>query len=266
MNPWVTLGPLELPAYYLWITLGFCAATLALRREFRRSSIPAATLYDLALPILPVGWIGARLFLLLEDPATYLAHPLLLLHPGAGWVFHGGFLSVIAVLWLQSRRRGLALAEVGDAFAPVLPLGIALGRLGCLFAGCCHGRPATWPFGVEVPWSVTYLHPGVTPPSLLGVPLHPAPLYDVLLGLGLHAWLSGLHRDAAQVRPHGPHGVVGASLLIGYGLGRFATEFSRGDLERTFYVGLSVAQWVGLAMATVGAVWRWRLRRVGGTP
>jgi phosphatidylglycerol:prolipoprotein diacylglycerol transferase len=259
VSPWVTVGPLALPAYYLWITLGFCAATLALRREFRRSAVPVTVLYDLALPILPVGWLGARLFLLLEDPTTFLTRPWLLLHPGAGWVFHGGFLSVIGVLWLQCRRRGLSLAEVGDAFAPVLPLGVAIGRLGCLFAGCCHGRPADWPLGFAVPWSVTYLIEGVVPPSLLGVALHPAPLYDVALGLGLHAWLSRLHGQRAADGSRPPHGTVGASLLWGYGLGRFLTEFARGDLERTFHAGFSVAQWVGLAMAAVGGAWRWRL-------
>lgn len=256
MNPWLRLGPIELPTYYTAITVGFCVATLAIQREIRASGLPGRAVYDIALGILPAAWIGARLFMIFEDPATFLGHPWLLLHPGAGWVFHGGFVCAAVLVLLQARRRGLDPWAVGDTLAPVLPLGIAFGRLGCLGAGCCHGRPADWPLGVEVPWAVRYVLPGQVPESLLAVPLHPAPLYESWLGLALYALLTSLHRRQRFT------GQTGAALLAGYGAGRFVVEAFRGDLERQWYGPLSTAQVTGLALVGLGAALAaWRARR-----
>ena len=64
--------------------------------------------------------------------------------------------------------------DVTDVFAPGIALGHVVGRLGCLFAGCCFGKPT------NVPWAITFTDPfaraNVGTP--LGVPLHPTQLYE----------------------------------------------------------------------------------------
>ncbi|HMV68005.1 MAG TPA: prolipoprotein diacylglyceryl transferase [Myxococcota bacterium] len=261
MHPWLWLGDsLRLPTYMTSITAGFVIATLALAREIRASGLPPRDVYDIALPILPAAWVGARLFMVFEEPERFLADPWELVRPGAGWVFYGGFILAAILVLLQARRRGLDPWAVGDALSPVFPLGITFGRLGCLGAGCCHGRPADWPLGVEVPWSVRYYVPGHVPAELLGVSLHPTPLYESALGLALFVTLTLLHRRQRFT------GQTGATLLAGYGAGRFVIELFRGDLERGFHFDgwLSTSQVTGLVGVLAGAVlWTARSRAAG---
>lgn len=248
--PW-----LRLPTYEAAISLGFAMASFALVREVRASGLPARDLYAIAVGIFPAAWFGARLFMVFEEPERFLARPWELLWPGAGWVFYGGFVCAALLVLLQARRRGLDPWLVGDTFAPVFPFGIVGGRLGCLGAGCCHGRPADWPLGVEVPWSVRYWLPGHSPPSLLGVPLHPSPLYESALGLLLFVGLTHLRRRQRF------SGQTGAALLMGYGGGRAFLELFRGDLERNVHLGgwLTTSQLWGLITVGLGvALWRWR--------
>jgi phosphatidylglycerol:prolipoprotein diacylglycerol transferase len=262
VHPWLWVGevagePVRITTYMASITLGFVIATLALTREIRASRLPARDVYDIAIVILPAAWIGARLFMVFEEPARFLADPWELIRPGAGWVFYGGFVLSAVLVLLQARRRGLDPWAVGDTFSPVFPLGIVFGRLGCLGAGCCHGRPADWPLGVEVPWSVRYYLPGRAPDELLGVSLHPAPLYESALGLALFVLLTTVHRRQRFT------GQTGALLLMGYGGGRFLVELFRGDLERGFHLGgwLSTSQVTGLVGVAAGAaLWAARSR------
>lgn len=260
MHPWLYVGelggePLRLTTYMSAITFGFVVATLALRREIAASGLRARDVYDIAILILPAAWIGARLFMVFEEPARFWSDPWELVRPGAGWAFYGGFILSAVLVLLQARRRGLDPWAVGDVFSPVFPLGIVFGRLGCLGAGCCHGRPADWPLGVEVPWSVRYYLEGRIPEELRGVSLHPAPLYESFLGLALFVLLTSVHRRQRFT------GQTGALLLMGYGAGRFVVELFRGDLERSFYLSgwLSTSQVTGLVGVGAGLL-LWAVR------
>ena len=154
-----------------------------------------------------------------------------------------------------SRRAGISLWRLADIFSPATAFGLAYGRTGCLGAGCCFGRPADWPLGVEVPWSVRYYRRGMLPDDLLGLPVHPAPLYEALGCLLLFVLLSRLR--ARQVF----HGQTALAFLGGYGALRIAVELFRADAERGVYLSgwLSTSQILSLlALATLPLLWRWR--------
>lgn len=125
-----------------------------------------------------------------------------------------------------------------DRFAVALPFSIALGRLGCLVAGCCRGAP--W----EGPVAIAY-HDGVL--------RHPAQVYEALFQL-LAGWaLLVLWRRGILF------GRLFALYLVVYGVFRFATEFIR-DTAKPF-AGFSAYQWMSLAMIVAGAAaiyWRTR--------
>jgi phosphatidylglycerol:prolipoprotein diacylglycerol transferase len=72
-----------------------------------------------------------------------------------------------------------------DSFAFALPLAIAIQRMGCFLAGCCHGKIAT------VPWAVTYpvnslahyhhFQSGlIANADFVSLPVHPVQLYEVI--------------------------------------------------------------------------------------
>lgn len=241
------------------ISLGMALATFVLRREARREGLDPRAILDVAIMVLPGAWIGSRLLhLLLVDPDFLWTDPWKMFEPRGGYVFLGGVVCAVGLVVLRARRLSLPLWKVADVFAPALPFGIIFGRLGCLGAGCCHGRHASWPTGTDVPWAIEMLHPAVrVDPALLGVPIHPSPVYESLLGLGLFLWIS--------LRKAGPRfeGQSIAEVFIGYGIGRFVLEFFRGDAGRGFpFDGvLSTSQWLGIMMAAGAALVYWRRRK-----
>jgi phosphatidylglycerol:prolipoprotein diacylglycerol transferase len=258
MHPWLITGEvLQVPTYLAMLMLGFSMAAVALGREVRGSGLPHKQVMDIAILVFPAAWLGARLGMVFETPDVYLADPWRLLAPSGGWVFYGGFLLASSMIFLRARRLGLNPWKVGDVFAPALPFGIAFARLGCLGAGCCHGRPADFPLGISVPWAVRYHRLGHVPEELLAVPLHPSPLYESLLGLLLY----GLLRRVGRNRVYDGQSIV--VLFAGYGAGRFVLEWFRGDLERGMHFGgmLSTSQVFGLVSMTLAFVlWAWRRR------
>ncbi len=196
--------------------------------------------------------IGGRLgYVLFYKPGYYLDHPLeaLMLWKG-GMASHGGILGVITVMWLWSRARGKSFLKVADFLVPLVPLGLAAGRIGNFINGELWGRPAdpaTWPWAMVFPQA----NDG-------GVPRHPSQLYQFALEgvlLFVILWLYSRKPRAA--------GQVGAMFLIGYGLLRFIAEFAR---EPDSFLGLlamklTMGQWLSLPMIALGLGLWWHFGR-----
>lgn len=167
-----------------------------------------------------------------------------------GFVFFGGLMASVGAAWWYLRRRSVPFFRTGDFFAPALALAHAIGRLGCFFAGCCHGRPASSFIGV------TFTDPRCSvEPGLLGLPLYPTQLMEsagnLILFFVLHKLLN------ASLRGKWRHGAVLLCYAAGYSVLRFAVEFFRGD-DRGVWMGLSQAQWIAiLAVALCAAAWKY---------
>jgi phosphatidylglycerol:prolipoprotein diacylglycerol transferase len=132
-----------------------------------------------------------------------------------------------------------------DTLALAIPLGHAVGRIGCFLAGCCFGRPT------DASWAVRYA-PGSEPfaaqvaagllpaDAAASLPVHPTQLYEMVLQLGLLALLLWLRPRLRR------RGSLVLCALAGYGGLRFAVEFYRwggGTIA-----GLTLVQWtVGVA-------------------
>jgi phosphatidylglycerol:prolipoprotein diacylglycerol transferase len=158
----------------------------------------------------------------------------------AAGVFHGGFLAALLFAFLYMRSQRMPLALTMDCFAPGIALGHAIGRLGCFAAGCCWGREC------NLPWAVTF-HSQEAANVPLGVPLHPAQLYESAANLLLFAFLYRVFG-----KPHRPGTVIGFYLVL-YGLIRFVIEFFRFH-EQSLVWGLSLTQWISVGLAVAGAL------------
>lgn len=186
--------------------------------------------------------VGGRLgYVLFYKPGHYLAHPLevFMLWKG-GMASHGGIIGVIIVMWLFARARGKPFLQVADFVVPLVPLGLAAGRLGNFINGELWGRPADperWP------WAMVFPQAGD------GLPRHPSQLYQMALeGVLLFLLLWWYSR-----KPR-PLGSVGAMFLIGYGVLRFVAEFGRepDDFLGLLALKLSMGQWLSLPMIVAG--------------
>jgi phosphatidylglycerol:prolipoprotein diacylglycerol transferase len=223
--------------------------------------------------------LGGRLgYVLFYKPFYYFAHPaeMLAIWQG-GMSFHGGFLGVLIALWLYARNRNKRWLEVTDFVAPLVPLGLAFGRLGNFINGELWGRVT----GATAPWAVYFPQAAAEDKAWITafpqeaaarglaaiyervgmLPRHPSQLYESALeGLVLFAviWLYARHRR--------PLGAVSGLFLIGYGSFRFLVEYARepDSFLGTLALGMSMGQWLSLPMIVIGVLMMlWAYWRAG---
>lgn len=235
--PVYTYGVLLAAAYLVGLQF-------ALMRARRRGLDPNRVM-DLGIWIIVSALAGAKLLLLIVEWDTYGSNPReLLTLVRSGGVFYGGLIAAVVVALGYLWRHRMPIWHVTDVFAPGIALGHVVGRLGCLFAGCCFGRPAS------VPWAITfhneYAAQNVGTP--LNVPLHPTQLYEAGAELLILVVLLATERRG---RPFAGRTFWGYMLL--YGISRFIIEFFRGDSRGT--VGMfSTSQFVSLLIIPLSII------------
>lgn len=185
--------------------------------------------------------IGGRLGqVLFYEPAYFAAHPLEIFAVWKGGMsFHGGFIGVLVGALLWARKCQFAWLDVTDFIAPLVPLGLAAGRVGNFINGELWGR-ITSPY---LPWAMIFPQSGDLEPR------HPSQLYHVgLEGIALFVilWL--------YTRQKKPQGAASGVFLIGYGTFRFITEFFREPDAGIFgqSYSISMGQWLSLPMLVIG--------------
>jgi phosphatidylglycerol:prolipoprotein diacylglycerol transferase len=217
----------------------------ALRRA-RSRGLPPQRVMDLGIWIIVSALIGAKLLLLVVDFRGFTADPRQIFSLArSGGVFYGGLIGGVGTaLWYVHRHR-MPLWTTTDVFAPGIALGHAVGRLGCLMAGCCFGRPTA------VAWAITFHDPAAatnvgTP---LGVPLHPTQLYEA----GSEALIL-LALLVSERRGQGFPGRTFWTYLLLYGLSRFVIEFYRGDSRGMVFDTLSTSQFISIVLVPLAIV------------
>jgi phosphatidylglycerol:prolipoprotein diacylglycerol transferase len=248
------LGFFKLPSYGVLVALGVVVGLLTLNRRANRAGLDGPRLVDIALWIVIWALIGAKGLLVLVEAPRYLSNPAELLGLlRAGGVFLGGFFAAVVAGIVLFRRSKLPALVAMDAIIPSLAVGHAIGRLGCLMAGCCWGRVC------ELPWAITYTdqQAAANVGTPLHVALHPFPVYAALFNFGLYALLEWLY--ARRPDP----GTVFATYLVVYGAGRSLLEMTRGDAARGFVLSgaLSTSQLIGIVMIALGAWLHLRILR-----
>jgi phosphatidylglycerol---prolipoprotein diacylglyceryl transferase len=239
----ISLGPISIHWYGLMYLLAFAQFVLLGRYRIKQGASPinAEQLDDLlfygVLGVIIGGRLGQVMF---YEPTYYLANPwqALAIWKG-GMSFHGGFLGVLIAMALWTRKTRIAWLSITDFIAPLVPLGLAAGRIGNFINGELWGRLAD----PTLPWAMIFPQSGDLTPR------HPSQLYHVgLEGLALFAFL---WLWTAKPRPTG-----GASgiFLIGYGSFRFITEFFREPDHGIFGQSytISMGQWLSLPMVLIG--------------
>lgn len=267
------LGPLAIHWYGLMYLGGFLGgwALAEYRRRQGRLPVSRDTLGDLMfytmLGVVLGGRIGYMVFYV--DLGWIWRDPLALFRVwDGGMSFHGGFLGVLAVLVWWSRRHGMRLFDTVDFVAPLIPLGLGLGRLGNFINGELWGKPTELPWGVIFPQAssedraLAVTHPQAW--QLLaeygGIPRHPSQLYELALeGVLLFCVLW-----CYSMKPRRRYAVSGWFSLL-YGVFRFAVEFVRlPDAQLGYRLGthwLTRGMELSIPMIVGGIALLWLSRR-----
>lgn len=258
------LGPLAIRWYALSYIVGFMLFIWLGRKRIQ--SNPNAIFTKESLDDL-LTWgvlgviLGGRLgYVLFYQFSNYMAHPLSIFKVWEGGMsFHGGFLGVIVAMWLYAHKHRLNFLKVLDFIAPLVPLGLASGRIGNFINGELWGRITSpnhfWAMGFPQANSIDTQLAQANPQyaqwlvEYTALPRHPSQLYQCALeGICLFIilwWFSKKQR---------PTGQVSALFLAGYGVFRFIAEYARQPDEHLglLTLGMSMGQWLSLPMVLIG--------------
>jgi phosphatidylglycerol:prolipoprotein diacylglycerol transferase len=248
------IGPFTLHTYGVLLAVAFSLALWYSLREARKEQLNTDSMTNLFLIVVLSAIIGSRLLFVLFSYRYFLEHPLdaFRIWEG-GLVFHGGLLLAIAASVVYLRRSGLPLWKTADIAGPAVALGQAVGRLGCLAAGCCYGE------ATSLPWGITFSHPETLAPR--DIPLHPTQLYASLSG-----WIVFLVLHLFRKKSHVPGQVFWLYLLLASSA-RFIEDFYRGSSTRlSFFPALTSVQGLCLLIAPAALLLMILFHRRGGSP
>jgi len=246
----IDLGPLPIHTYGLLLATGILVALSLMAHLAESDGLSRKRAWDLGFVIILSSILGAKILLVVTSWDYYMASPSRLFSLEflqAGGVYYGGLIGATLGAAIYVRMvPDFTFWRVADAAAPAIPLGQAIGRIGCFAAGCDYGCPT------DLPWAVTftneYAHQVVGVP--LNIRLHPYQLYESLSAFSLCLVLLWLFRRRNF------YGQTFCQYLIGYGILRFSLEFFRGDVDRGFLFNglLSTSQFISLLIVPAAIV------------
>ncbi len=257
-----SVGPLAIRWYGLAYLLAFALAWyLGIRRaqrdsQWRREEVGDLIFYG-ALGAVIGGRVGYVFFYAFDQ---LLADPLFLFKiTQGGMSFHGGLLGVVLAVWLYGRKLGRGLLQMTDFGAPLVPLGLGLGRLGNFVNVELPGRPTDAVFGMIYPCGAVRDLNATCIGQWEAFARHPSPLYQAFAeGVVLFALLWWFARHPR------PRGAVAGMFVAGYGALRFITEHFREPDQHIGYLAfgwLTMGQLLSLPMVVFGLgllLWAYR--------
>ena len=244
------VGPFALRWYGLCIALGIAAATWLTVRELNRRGYDGAMALDALFFVVPLGFIGARIYHVITDYDLYDGDPHSFF-PGIFEVWNGGLGIYGAViggflgLLIFARLRGISALAFADAAAPGLILAQAIGRFGNYFNQELFGRPSDLPCAIEIA-------PESRPPQFNdAASFHPTFLYESIWNVLVCLVLLFVARRFADSLKNGDVFLLYVCL---YSVGRFFVETLR--IDPAFLIGdfrgnLFVASVLALTFALI---------------
>lgn len=244
------IGPFTFHTYGLLVAFGVFTGLkiteLLAAHDGFGTPVAREAINRLLLYVVIGGLLGARVFYIAVHWRQFMDDGLAIFRIWeGGLVSFGGLIGGAISFAAWYRRNKIApWPRILDWLAPCIAFGHALGRLGCLFAGCCYGKPT------ELPWGIIFTDAGSLAP--LGIALHPTQIYEFIFLAFLGSFLLKRVLKTDRIA-----GVAFSYYLLIYSAGRFLIEFFRGDDPRA--LGLSPGQYFSLIVFIISFVLKYQL-------
>jgi len=194
---------------------------------------------DAYIWVILMGLLGSKLLYNIIEYESFIENPLHMMNcRNGGLVWYGGVIMVVSFLFWYTKRNGVPYLQATDLMAAPLAVGLAIGRWGCFFGGCCYGRvcPHEW-MGITYPIG----H------ETGGVPVYPTPLFESFSSLLIALILYLIIRRGAM------RGLPTVLWFILYPISRIVIEIFRGDHIRGYLFEsesfhLSTSQSIGIVL------------------
>jgi phosphatidylglycerol---prolipoprotein diacylglyceryl transferase len=213
------IGHMEFSTYSFFILFGIIAAALIYFHEAKKANQVNEFSFLIAIGAFVGSTFGSKFLELMINIDRIESKNDLLVFLFSGRTIIGGLIGGVLGVWITKRIMGIK-AKRGNLFAPAVAIGVAIGRIGCFFNGCCYGKPT------NLPWGVNFGD---------GLMRHPTMIYESLFMLTMFFVL----KLCFNVRTAAP-GYLFKFLMIAYFSFRFMIEFIR--IERIAFMGLTYFQ------------------------
>lgn len=232
----LTLFGVNISWYGVMFGLGFLIALVLACQLCKERDISKEYPYTLVWWVFPFSILGARIYFLIFDGIDNFVD-IFRIWDG-GLAIYGGVIGGFVGLIISCIIHKISIIKTTDVVVPVLAIGQAFGRIGCIFGQCCYGIEVTNKSLQWFPISL-FVH---------GEYHYATNFYESLLDLALFFVLTILLRKIKIT------GIVTFAYLVGYGLIRFILEFFR-DQAQTLYLGsFPVSQLVSIVCVITGVV------------
>ena len=240
------LGPVTIYTYGVFVFLGVIASYLVCRNQADKEGVSRKIFSHIFFWALVWGFFGARVAYILVEWEWFLSNSFSVILSRSGFVFYGGIISGILTVLILAKKYKINILKSGDIAAIGIPLGHALGRIGCFCYGCCYGKPTDSNWGI--------LFPRESPAGLLEAKVIPTQLISAFF-LFLIFFLLLILKKYKRF-----DGQILLCYGICYGIFRFIIEFYRGDGRGEIFF-LSTSQFVALIVIIISIFFFFRLKR-----
>ncbi len=237
------IGNFPIYTYGFLMVLALAAGVTLFLYQGRKSGLEEKILLGFSFWVILSGVTGARAFYVLGNLYWFFRHPekILFVWQG-GLTLHGGLLFAVISALCYTHRHHLSFWRIANIAAPSIALGIAIGRMGCFFNGCCYGKP--WKLGLIFP---------VTSPAGRAFPYQPIIPTQLISSVDLLAIFFVLillrRRDRLE-------GQLFPFFLLFYSVHRFGIEFLRGD-HLSIFLHFTTAQFASIFLAILALIMLW---------
>lgn len=245
MYPFISFFGRSIPTYGLCMAFGIALTLFLAIRRGRTAGIRSEDIIIVAASALLAALIGGSILYVF---VTYpIGQIIAFIRAGeftflsSGIVFYGGLLGGLVGAFIGIKIAQCDATALEKTLVPFIPLGHAVGRIGCVMAGCCHGMEYDGPFALYYTHSVTGLDPAQG--------YFPVQLLEGLLNCVLCMVLLLLSKKDSR-----PFDLIFCHLGW-YSVERFVLECLRGDAVRGTYGALSTSQWISLLLLAVCSCW-----------
>ncbi|MBU2523071.1 MAG: prolipoprotein diacylglyceryl transferase [Nanoarchaeota archaeon] len=231
-----SIGSFHVQAWGLMVAIGFLIGLFVITLEAKRRKLNLDSIYALVLFLFIGGVLGARIGWILTEAPSNLSFMDYLNIWNGGMVSFGGLIGGLIFMAIYAYYKKLNMLTYLDVFAIGIPLGHAIGRVGCYLIGDHLGKETVMPWAILMNGQLT----------------HPIILYEIILLLGIFALMIYMKNKKL------PKGSLFMTYLASYSVGRFFIDFFRVDPT---YLGLTIAQYACIAFIILSGILLWRKKQ-----
>lgn len=237
----LNIGGFKLHTWGLITAIAFIVSFFLILREARKRKLNEDHVYWITILIIIGSIIGARLWWCVEHHNELSSNLDILKFWQGGMSFYAGFILAFLFALIYIITKKINFWKYADVFALFIPLGHAIGRIGCFLNWDDYGIYSSLPWAVKVGNDM---------------PRHPTQLYSVLMNLVIFFILLWINKRKYEKHNKkrgmfGFDGVILLSYLSIYAVFRFLIEFIR---DNPRFYGFTVSQYVAIPVLIASVI------------